>query len=413
MTSVRLAWSLATRYYSTGIDNPYVRFINRASRIGFALGVAALIIGLSLMNGFERELRNSMLSVIPDIEFEAVSGALSNWPITAKQVQGHPDVVAVAPYIKTNAMIQRQNEMEAVLLKGVSHQLESQVNAIPNSMLEGQWLKETNPNHAVIGVGLANKLNLSLGDSIELLIPKYSDSGKLLAPAYLPLTIGGIYKVGGQMDQGQVFTHLATLQNSQGLTTEQALGVNVKLKDPFQANRIANQLGAEITDYVYVLDWYRSQGHIYNDIILVRDIMYLVMILVMSVASFNIVSSLSMSVQEKYSDIGILMTLGLKAQSIKLTFLFMGLLTALRGIGWGVFWGSIISVFLTDIMTSLESLFGFKALDSDVYFIDHLPTEIAADQVIIVAATAFVIALLASLYPAKKAARLSPIELLN
>ncbi len=411
-----LSWQLASRYYATGVQNSYVRFINRASRVGFALGVAALIIGLSVMNGFERELKNTLLSVIPDVEFKSVSGVLSNWPKTSKEIQRNGHVTGVAPYIDLNAMVQKQNSMEAVLLKGVNADLEPSVNAIPSSIKSGLWLSSAESighQEAVVGHGLAKKLNIKLGDSLELLVPKISEGNRLSAPEYLNFNVVGIYQVGGQMDYGQVFVKLSDLQKNQGLTPLQAQGIKVSLDDPFNANRLGMMIGNSISDYVYVLDWFRSQGHVYNDIVMVKDIMYLVMVLVMAVASFNIISSLSMSVQEKYSDIGILKTLGLSQRSVKHVFVLMGLLTALRGIFWGLLIGVLVAYYLPAIFQALETLSGMTVLDADVYFVDHLPSEVDSLQVLVIAVTALCIAFLASLYPASKASKLRPVELLS
>ena len=418
-----LTLKLATRYYSTGLANRYVRFINRASRVGFALGVSALIIGLSLMNGFEKELKSTLLSAIPHVEYESVTGHLEDWTQTTKQLVNHPQVTGVAPYLKLNAMLQKQNHMEAVLLKGVQPQLEYSVNIIPSKIISGRWLnvpgsqsnlqKESQEREAVIGVSLAEKLDLKINSPLELLIPTFSDNGRLNAPSYLRFNIVGIYQVGGQVDTGQVFVDLSDLAMSQNLAENKAHGVAVALLDPFDANKVAPQIGQMVTDYVYILDWFRSHGHVYNDIVLVKDIMYIVMVLVMAVASFNIVSSLSMAVQEKYGDIGILKTMGLSNKQVKQVFVLMGFLTALQGIAWGVFWGLVIAFNLTSIVSFIESALGVKALDGDVYFINYLPSQVQMGEVAIIAITAMVIAFLASLYPAKKASKLSPIELIQ
>ena len=265
---------------------------------------------------------------------------------------------------------------------------------------------------AVIGTGLAQKLGVNLGDSLELLIPSVSSSGRLAAPQYLRVPILGIYKIGGQMDYGQVYVPLTQLQMKLGLSPGQAEGVKVALTEPFEAHSLAQSIGQTLSDYVYVMSWFRTHGHVYNDIVMVKDIMYLVMVLVMSVACFNIVSSLTMAVQEKHSDIGILKTMGLSTNTVQQVFVLMGLLTAAKGVLWGMIWGLALAFYLPDIFTFIEQILNFKALDGDVYFIDRIPSEIDLSQVSIVVFTALVIAFLATLYPSKKAAKLTPIELL-
>lgn len=440
--SLKLAATFAKRYYHAAFENKYIRFINRASKIGISVGVAALIVGLSIMNGFERELKSSLLAVVPDIEFEAVEGSLPNWHSTQENILKNPNVIGAAPYVKVNAMLQKQNDLEAVIIHGVSPKLETSVNATHKYIKTGHWLSQTpvaaknkvvtaginaaqsaaeaetlkadmNTVEAVIGQGLADKLALSLHDDIELLIPNTLSSGKLAAPKYLKANIVGIYQLGGQMDYGQVYLPLNIIQDKFGWTEQQAEGVKVALNDPFNAQVLARQIGNTLQDYVYVLDWFRTNGHVYNDIVMVKDIMYLVMVLVMSVACFNLVSSLTMAIQEKHSDIGILKTMGLTPVIVKRVFVMMGMLTAIKGIGWGILWGVVLTLSIPELLSVIEQLFNVKALDGEVYFIDYLPTELELVQVLVVSLTAFVIAYFATLYPASRASKLSPVELIS
>lgn len=406
----RLAFSFAKRFYNASYENRYIRFINRASRVGIALGVAALIIGLSIMNGFERELKNTLLSVIPDVEFEAVSGKLDNWPETLERISADPSYVAAAPYIKINAMLQKQQRLDAIVMHGIDPNLEKSVSTLPSMLTAGSWLEDKG---AVIGQGLAERLGINVGDRIEFLIPSINERGQFTSPQYLQLKVEGIYQVGGQLDYSQVYVAISTLQQLFSWSPQHAEGIKVELDDPFNARLIANRIGGTLTDYVYVLDWFRANGHVYNDIVLVKDIMYLVMVLVMAVACFNIVSSLTMAVQEKYSDIGILKTMGLTDVVIVRIFTLMGLLTALKGVLWGVIYGVVIAWYLPEIFSFIESLFGVTVLDSDVYFINYIPSELMFNQVVIVAGTAVVVAYLATIYPSKQAGKLNTISLLQ
>ncbi|NVK26128.1 MAG: lipoprotein-releasing ABC transporter permease subunit [Gammaproteobacteria bacterium] len=406
-----LSLQLAKRYYKASYQNRYIRFINRASSIGIALGVLALIVGLSVMNGFEKELKSTLLSVVPDVEFEAVQGKLAHWPTPQNKLAKQSDVKAAAPYIKTHGMIQKQNLLEAVLIHGADPLLEQGVNATPEFIVNGSWF-EVNDG-AVIGQGLADKLKLKVGDKLQLLLPKVLDNGKLGAPTFITESIIGIYQLGGQMDYGQVYIPLSKIQQTWGWQESEAEGIKVALYEPFEARYIARQLGQQLDDYVYVLDWFRTNGHIYNDIVMVRDIMYLVMVLVMAVACFNIVSSLTMAVQEKHGDIGILKTMGLQAKQIRRVFVIMGMMTALRGVVWGVLLGVLLANYLADILLGLEQLLNFKTLDSDVYFINHIPSSVDMTQVILIASTAIIIAFIASYFPANRAAQLQPVELIS
>lgn len=408
---MNLTLLIAKRYYKAAYQNPYIRFINYASAIGISIGVLALILALSIMNGFERELKNSLLAVIPDVEYEAVQGKLENWQKPWNALNEQPEVIAAAPYIKLNAMVQRKEALQAAIVHGAHPLLEPEVNATPSFINKGTWLQA--PQDAVIGSGLAEILGLEVGDSIELLIPKTLENGRLGAPQYVKLTLSGIYHMGGQMDQGQVYINLAKLQQVLGWDESSVEGIKIALTDPFSARYLGRELGRKLDEYVYVLDWFRTNGHIYNDIVMVKDIMYLAMLIVMAVACFNIVSSLTMAVQEKHGDIGILKTMGLKPKMLTQVFVAMGMLTAIKGVAWGVVVGLLMAWKLEWIVAQVESLTGTKALDADVYFISHIPSEIQVEQVVIVALTALLIAFVASYYPAKKAAKLNPVELIS
>ena len=406
-----LALTLAKRYYKAAYQNRYIRFINQASSVGISIGVLALILALSIMNGFERELKSTLLSVIPDVEFEAVQGKLDNWPKTQQMLSEQSSVKGAAPYAKLNAMVQKKDQLQAAIIHGAHPEFEQNVNAVTQFITQGHWL--TTENDAVIGAGLAATLGLKLGDKLELLIPKTLENGRLAAPQYVKLSIAGIYQLGGQMDHGQVYVNLFKLQTVLGWNENQAEGVKVALFDPFSARIEGRLLGRELNEYVFVLDWFRSNGHIYNDIVMVKDIMYLAMILVMAVACFNIVSSLTMAVQEKHSDIGILKTMGLQSHVITKIFMLMGMLTAVKGVLWGLVIGVLLALNLENIIATAESWFNFKTLDEQVYFISHIPSEVNYSQVAIICGTALLIAFLASYLPAKKASKLVPVELIS
>lgn len=408
---MNLTLTIARRYYKAAYQNPYIRFINYASSIGISIGVLALILALSIMNGFERELKSSLLAVIPDVEYEAVTGHLEDWRRPLEQLQQQESVTGAAPYIKLNAMVQRKDQLQAAIVHGADPVFEPEVNAIPSFVTRGNWLQSE--NDAVIGTGLAHKLGLSIGDKIELLIPKTLKNGRLAAPQYVKLNLVGIYHLGGQMDQGQVYVHLAKLQQVLGWNDAQAEGVKIALQDPFAARQQGRALGRQLDDYVYVLDWFRTNGHIYNDIVMVKDIMYLAMFIVMAVACFNIVSSLTMAVQEKHGDIGILKTMGLKPKKLTQIFVSMGMLTAVKGVAWGAALGCALAWNLEWLVYQLEQVTGVTALDQDVYFISHIPSQLQFEQVAVVAFTALIIAFTASYFPAKKASKLDPVALIS
>ncbi|WP_286262616.1 lipoprotein-releasing ABC transporter permease subunit LolE [Thalassotalea atypica] len=418
-----LSLFLAFRYIRARQVGGFASFISASSTIGIALGVMVLIIVLSAMNGFERALADRLLSIIPHGEVIAVNEPIVNWRDKAKKIITHPDVIASAPVIKLNGMIQHKAELKSLEIRGVDQTLEQQVSAITDYLIAGQWdtlYSSTDPSQSqgiIIGSGIAKKLGVSLGDKIQLLLPA-SDinqglSVKFPTPKKHNLMVAGIFKFGGIVDDNLAYISLAKAQDIKQLSPEQVDGIRVKVSKVFNAPSITRDVAYSFDHYVYIHDWTRTQGHLYNDIQLVRMVMFIVMVLVIAVASFNIVSTLIMVVNEKRGDIAILKTMGAAPSTVMIAFVIQGMMNGFIGSLSGGILGVIIALNLTEIFAAIETFFGVTFLSGDVYFIDYLPTQLVQSDVIATIVVALIMSTLATIYPAWRATKVEPAAVLG
>lgn len=407
---------IGLRYVRNRQGSGFSSFISASSTIGITIGVMVLIIVLSAMNGFERALAQHLLSVVPHGEFVAVNEPIRPWKKAVDKVQQHAHVVAVAPFIKSQGMMQKSAALKGVEVRGVDVMLEQEVSAITSYMVKGQWQHLIQNNSVVIGAGVARKLSAQIGDTVQLLLPPANvnqSAGQFPVPTRQQVTVVGIFKVGSTIDDTQVFINLAQAQSLAGFDVDEVQGIRLNIADVFDAPIVTRQVASNIDFYVYILDWTRSHGHLFNDIQLVRLVMFIVLVLVIAVASFNIVSTLIMAVNEKKSDIAILKTMGAKPITIMTSFMFQGLMNGILGCSLGAILGSLIALNLTDIVRGIESIFSTQFLSADVYFIDYLPTNLHESDVIITVCMALVLSLLATLYPAWQATKVEPAQVLG
>ena len=422
-----LSLFLGLRYVRSRNGNGFSSFISASSTIGIALGVMVLIIVLSTMNGFERALAQHLLSVIPHGELIAINTPIDKWQKQIAKIQQHPQVIAAAPVIKLTGMMQHGSEIKAVVVRGVDMRLEQQVSTIADYMIAGSWqgIGHTEDNNdsvigVVIGSGVAKKLELELGDSLQLLLSSAVNQkvnnqakAKFPVPVKHQVKVVGIFKFGGTMDDISVYLSLDHAEKMVNLEKGQVQGIRIKVANVFQAPEVVRDVAYSFDTYVAIQDWTQENGHIFNDIQLVRLVMFIVLVLVIAVASFNIVSTLIMAVNEKKGDIAILKTMGAEARVIMATFMFQGLVNGVVGCLVGALLGIVISLNLTDIVISLETFFNVKMLSGDVYFIDFLPTHLRQSDVMATVVTALTMSLLATLYPAWQATKVEPAQVLG
>ena len=405
---------ISWRYQRAKQKNRLVSMISTFSSIGIALGVAVLILGLSAMNGFERELNNRILAVVPHAEISAAGGGtVDNWHDLADRLQSNPQINGISPYVAFTALIENGSKMKVVQVKGVEKEAQDQVSALSHFVLADGWQHFTQQGGLVLGYGIAKDLDVTAGDWVTLLISSPNDNEQFAQPSRERIQVVGILRLDGQLDHSYALMPLNQAQAFLDYQSQQVTGVELKTSDPFMVRNIDYSL---LYDYPQVLNlqtWIAKFGYMYRDIQLIRTVMYIAMVLVIGVACFNIVSTLIMAVKDKAGNIAIMRTLGANNAFIKQIFIWYGLQAGMKGCVIGILLGVALALNLTSIIRGLEFLLGRKLLSDGVYFVDFLPSELHWQDVLLVLIAALILSLLASLYPANRAAKLHPAQVLS
>ncbi|MCE2593295.1 lipoprotein-releasing ABC transporter permease subunit LolE [Motilimonas cestriensis] len=410
MLVLPLAAFIGLRYSRAKQKNRFISFISLSSLLGIMLGVAVLIVGVSAMNGFERELRDRILSVIPHGELESAQGPFANWPALVKQVEQDRQVIAAAPYINVTGLLQKGNEMKGVALRAIEPELEDKVTQMSQFITGDGWQRLAEPGYQLIlGKGIADKLGLQVNDNVTLLLPNLTADNKLSAPRRVTFTLVGLLEMGGQLDHSLGFIHL----NTGNELTAGVNGVAFKTTDVMDAVSITRRVAYASGLLVYIKPWVFSQGNVYQDIQMVKALMYVILFLVVAVACFNIVSTLVMAVNDKKGDIAILQTMGASSALLRNIFIVQGLLNGVVGALFGVVLGVIVALNLTEIFQFFESLTGQKVLSGEIYFIDFMPSLVQPLDVVVIASVAVLMSLLATIYPAWRATKVKPAQQLG
>ncbi|AIR03825.1 MULTISPECIES: lipoprotein-releasing ABC transporter permease subunit LolE [Cedecea] len=390
-----------------------VSLISVISTLGIALGVAVLIVGLSAMNGFERELKNRILAVVPHGDIKPVNQPFTNWQDVLPKVEKVKGILAAAPYISFTGLVESGANLRAVEVKGVDPAQETRLSALPQYVQNNAWANfKAGQQQIIMGKGVADALKVKQGDWVSIMIPNNDGGTKLMQPKRVRLQVAGILALSGQLDHSLA---MVPMQDAQGYLDmgNSVTGISIKVDDVFNAQKLVHDAGEATNSYVYISSWIGTYGYMYRDIQMIRAIMYLAMVLVIGVACFNIVSTLVMAVKDKSSDIAVLRTLGAKDGLIRAIFVWYGLLAGLLGSVSGVVVGVLASWQLTNIIGVIEKLIGHNFLSGDIYFIDFLPSELHWLDVVYVLVTALVLSLLASWYPARRASNIDPARVLS
>ncbi len=409
---MRLSLFISRRFRNSSQRSGFMGFIAKSSTLGILLGVSVLILALSVVNGFQQQLVERLLAVTPHIEFTAAGQPIGKWPEKVAHLRGQPGVSGTAPFIATNGMVQFKATLKALELRGIDVVQEASVSSL-DSYLEGQHLASLDETGIILGKDVAESVGAKIGDSVTLLIPQVNHKdGGLLPPKKAHFRVVSLINTGGPMDKSAGFINLQRAQTILGLNPDQVTGLRVSVSDVYNAQAMAMQLGHTLSDYVYVSSWFRSQGNLYQDIQMVRTIVYLVVVLIIAVASFNIVSSLVMEVKDKQADIAILKTMGAKDSTIVMTFVLQGLTQAGVGMLLGTLFGVLLALNISSLFEWWTALSGHNVL-AGVYFIDFLPTKLVVEDVVSTLAITLILAVVATVYPAWQATRVDPAKALG
>lgn len=402
---------IGLRYTRAKRRNQFISFISTFSLVGMALGVMALIIVLSVMNGFDREMKGRILSVIPH-GFVDQKPVVTDWQSLAAQVAKHPQVVASAPYISSTVMISYANGIEAVELQAVIPDEEKKVSVLNQHMLVGS-LDQLQPGAygVVMGRLLASRLALAPGDKIRVTSPEINITPMGAFTRSRSFTLVGVFEVGAEVDSNMVFIHLEDAQKFLRKTGPQ--GLHVKTSDMFTAPITMGEVRQQLGDKVTVKDWSQTQGSLFQAVKMEKIVVGALLMIIIAVAAFNIVSSLVLMVADKRSDIAVLRTLGLTARQVMAVFVVQGSAVGFFGTLVGTLLGCVIALTLSSIMGFIEQLSGFQVFDPDVYFISQLPSVLMWQDVLVICSVALLLSFLATLYPAYRASCIEPAEALR
>ncbi len=408
----RLPLHIGLRYTFSRSGNRFVGVVSMVSLVGMALGVASLITVLSVMNGFAGELRDRILSLVPHVQVESTR-PIDNWPALAERVELHPEVQAAAPYIRGKALIGSQRLVRGVLLTAIDPAAEQAVSDVAGYMRAGSFDALAEQRYGVVlGALLARALGVGVGDTVELTVPRLTITPLGSFPRSKRLTVVGVFEVGAQLDSNQAYIDLQSGQRLLG-TGDTVQGLRVELHDLYQAPAVAGELDHRLGDDFQARDWSLSQGNLFAAIRMEKTMMTILLLSVVAVAAFNIVSTLTMAVTDKRSDIAVLRTMGTRAGAIMAIFMSQGLLLAGIGIAVGSVIGIALALNISEVTLFLEAISGTKLFNPDVYFISDLPSRLQWQDVLRVAGLALVLSVLATLFPAWRAARVAPAEVLR
>ncbi|SUT92793.1 outer membrane-specific lipoprotein transporter subunit LolE [[Actinobacillus] rossii] len=404
---------ISWRYQRAKQKNRLVSLIAFFSAVGIALGVAVLILGLSAMNGFERELNNRILAVVPHGEITAAyNEPISQYSRLSEMVSQIPNVQGVSPYVAFTALVENGAKMKVVQVKGIAPKAQDKVSSLSKFVLDNGWQDFTQNGGLILGYGIAKELDVQAGDWVTLLISQ-NNGDELAQPNRERIQVSGVLRLDGQLDHSYALMPMAQAQEFLGYKSDQISGLELKVAQPFA---MQNMDYSRLNNYPQLLNlntWTSKFGYMYRDIQLIRTVMYISMVLVIGVACFNIISTLIMAVKDKAGDIAIMRTLGANNRVIKHIFIWYGLQAGMKGCLIGIVLGVFLSLNLTALIQGLENLIGQKLLSDGIYFVDFLPSELHWQDVALVFISALILSLIASLYPASRAAKLQPAQILS
>jgi lipoprotein-releasing system permease protein len=403
-----------TRAGRAGRRNGFISFISAISMLGISLGVAALIIVLSVMNGFQKEVTDRMLSVIAHIEiYESQGQAFDDWRATADKARRSPQVIGAAPFIATQALIARGDEMRGAIVRGISPSDEATVTQIA-AQLKDTTLARLVPGGwgIVLGVELARNLGVRVGDKVTIAAPGGQFTPAGLIPRFKQFEVVGTFDAGHyEYDSGLALIHLDDAARLFRL--EGASGVQLRLKDLHQARGVAAQLAVQMGPGVSVRDWTRTNRNWFSAVQLEKRLMFIILTLIVAVAAFNLVSTLVMTVTDKNADIAILRTLGASPRSVMGIFMVQGALAGVIGTLSGVALGLLIAFNVGTIVPAIERVLSVAFLPSNIYLINRMPSEPRLDDIVPIVVISLMLSFIATLYPSWRASRVQPADALR
>jgi len=412
--SSRFETWIGSRYVRSRSSNSFVSLISAISMLGIAIAVTVLILVLSVVNGFERELQDRLLAMTAHANIEGLEGQVDSWKALQDVANDNDRVKASAPYVKGQALLVFDEQLSGVELRGIDPVAEDAVSGIGATVQQGD-LGSLVPGkfNIVLGNELADELQVGIGDKVSVYLAEGIVTPAGVLPRTKRFTVAGIYRVGMyEFDRRLALINLADAQKLYRLR-DAVSGVRLAVTDIFEANAIVREVALEHGEVVLVGDWTRRHVNFFKSIQITKSILFVILLLVVAVAAFNIVSTLVMVVKDKQADIAILRTIGARPGSVLRIFVTQGSVIGVIGTAAGVLFGILLALNLESLVSGLESIFGIKFLAADVYFISDLPAELRAGDIILISAIALILSLASTVYPSWIASRTAPAEALR
>lgn len=405
---------IGLRYIRAKRKNHFVSFIAFISIAGVALGVFSLIVVLSVMNGFGNELRDRTLSMTSHATISGYDGYLKDWPTVLAKAIENKEVVAAAPYINKEAMLSNGKRVSGSLIHGIDPEMEGKVSSVADKMVSGKLTDLKSGEYGIVlGRELANALGVYEGDRVTVITPQASITAVGVMPRLKRFRVVGVFEVGmNQFDSAMSYIHLDDAAKLFSYD-EKVNGVRLKLTDLFEAPRITREIEQSFGDNFWVKDWSKQHKNFFRALQTEKTVMFIILLMIISVAALNIVSTLMMTVTDKESDIAILRALGMRPSSVMIIFIIQGAFIGLFGTLIGVGTGVPVAINVFEIVSWLERLFSTDFLPSDVYYISDITADVKVKDVVTYALSAFTVTILATIYPAWRASRTLPAEALR
>jgi len=401
------------RYLRAKRRNHFISFISLISMMGIALGVATLITVISVMNGFETELRERILGMISHATIQGYDGEFADWPEVIERAGQHPEVIGAAPYIEQETML-RARRTAGALVRGIDPATEPSVSDVSELLVRGS-LEDLEPGawNVLLGAGLAARLSVGIGDPVTVFAPEIRATPAGVLPQVRRFTVAGIFEAGvHEYDTALAVIHLSDAQRLFRLN-DNVSGVRLKLDDMLRARWVAQELSSELPGFYRVRDWTQQHANFFRAVQTEKTVMFIILSLIIAVAAFNIISTLVMVVTDKQADIAILKTMGLGPRRIMGVFMVQGSLIGIIGTLLGVLGGVVLALNVETVVASIEQILSVEFLSAEVYYISDLPSELRFDDVVKFAGVSLVLSLLSTLYPSWRASRTEPVEALR
>jgi len=403
------------RYTRAKRRNHFISFISLISILGIALGVVALITVLSVMNGFEKELRERMLGMSAHVVVSSLYDSLSHWQPLLTTLRTYPHVTGIAPYIQGQGMVTYKDNVYGAILQGIDPNYEKSISKVQDKMISGSFESlKSGEFGIIIGSELAQSLSVDLGDKVTIVVPQASVTPVGVLPRMKRMTVTGIFTIGmHEYDSGFIMLHIDDAAKLLRIPEGEIHGLNLKLDDMFIATQISHQLREQLPIGYRANDWTYRHANFFKAIQMEKRVMFIILFLIVAVAAFNIVSTLVMVVTDKQSDIAILMTLGATPATVMNIFMVQGAFIGILGTSLGILGGVSLALNIETLVPAIETFFRVKFLSSDVYYISDVPSDLHWLDVYKIAAMSLIISFIATLYPAWSASRIQPVEALR